>query len=254
MLKQLLENKMLCWALVISIAFHVLLIATRFFSPKAFDLKKQMTSFELVLEENIQKESWSSVTQEVETVVQETARRQGIVATPKVSTTRAVTPAPAATTSDQSASQGTTQSGNATENAQSELKAAPGAKKGQDKIVRTVVTAMTKDIGYSLYYKSLRKRVEHMGQINFPQKNGRRLYGELTVRIPVAQNGSIYEGEGGPGIERSSGNRDLDLAALNIVRRAAPFGPLPKSKRAKDGRVDVWIVITRLKFTREQGY
>ncbi len=118
---------------------------------------------------------------------------------------------------------------------------------------RPVITASTRDVGYAMYYKALRKRVESLGLINFPQKNGTRLYGELTVRIPVYYDGSLFEKEGGPSIERSSGNPALDKAALNIVRRAAPFGPFPKSMRSGNGGADVWIIITRLKFTRDQG-
>lgn len=118
---------------------------------------------------------------------------------------------------------------------------------------RPVITANTRDVGYAMYYKALRKKVENLGLINFPQRNGTRLYGELTVRIPVYRDGSLFEKEGGPSIERSSGNPALDKAALNIIRRAAPFGPFPKSMRSKNAGADVWIIITRLKFTRDQG-
>lgn len=118
---------------------------------------------------------------------------------------------------------------------------------------RPVITANTRDVGYAMYYKALRKKVENLGLINFPQRNGTRLYGELTVRIPVYRDGSLFEKEGGPSIERSSGNPALDKAALNIIRRAAPFGPFPKSMRSKNAEADVWIIITRLRFTRDQG-
>jgi hypothetical protein len=57
-----------------------------------------------------------------------------------------------------------------------------------------------------MYYKAMQKRVEEVGTLNFPQQNGRKLYGELVVYIPVFQDGSIYQKEGGPRIERSSGN------------------------------------------------
>lgn len=116
---------------------------------------------------------------------------------------------------------------------------------------RPVITANTRDVGYAMYYKALRKRVENMGFVNFPQQNGTRLYGELTVRIPVYYDGSLFEKEGGPSIERSSGNPVLDRAALNIIRRAAPFGPFPKNMRSGKSNADVWIIITRLKFARE---
>ncbi len=113
-----------------------------------------------------------------------------------------------------------------------------------------VITAATREPAYAMYYRSLRRRIEQMGMINFPQRNGSRLYGELTVRIPVYQDGSIYTREGGVSIERSSGNPDLDSASMNIVRRAAPFGPFPRNAQST---ADVWVIITRLKFARDLG-
>lgn len=116
---------------------------------------------------------------------------------------------------------------------------------------RTHISPSTRQVGYALYYKALQKRVEEIGTLNFPQQNGRKLYGELVVSIPVYQDGSLYQKEGGPRIERSSGNAALDKAALEIVRRAAPFGSFPQNMRSV-GKDDLWIVITRFTFTREE--
>jgi len=116
---------------------------------------------------------------------------------------------------------------------------------------RTHISPSTRQVGYALYYKAMQKRVEEIGTLNFPQQNGRKLYGELVVSIPVYQDGSLYQNEGGPRIERSSGNAALDKAALDIVRRAAPFGSFPKNMRTV-GKDDLWIVITRFTFTREE--
>ena len=106
------------------------------------------------------------------------------------------------------------------------------------------ITAKTSDAADALYFKSVQKKVENIGVINFPQKNGARLYGQLTVRISVYHDGSLDEKSGGVSIVRSSGNPALDAAALNIVRRAAPFGRF---------RGNIRIIITRLNFTRDQG-
>ncbi|WP_036170105.1 TonB family protein [Massilia sp. 9096] len=116
---------------------------------------------------------------------------------------------------------------------------------------KTFISPSTREVGYALYYKAMQKRIEETGTLNFPQQNGSKLYGELVVYIPVFQDGSLYEKEGGPRIERSSGNAALDKAALQIVRRAAPFGAFPANMRSSD-KDDLWIVITRFKFTREE--
>jgi protein TonB len=115
---------------------------------------------------------------------------------------------------------------------------------------KTFISPSTRGVGYAMYYKAMQKRVEEVGTLSFPQQHGQKLYGELVMYIPVFQDGSIYEKEGGPRIERSSGNRALDQAALGIVRRAAPFGKFPANMRSSD-KDDLWIVITTFTFTRE---
>jgi protein TonB len=116
---------------------------------------------------------------------------------------------------------------------------------------KTFISPSTREAGYAMYYKAMQKRVEEVGTLNFPQQDGKKLYGELVVYIPIFQDGTIYEKEGGPRIERSSGKPALDKAALAIVRRAAPFGKFPANMRSSD-KDDLWIVITRFKFTREE--
>ena len=116
---------------------------------------------------------------------------------------------------------------------------------------KTQITPSTREVGYAMYYSQLQKRIENVGTLNFPQQNGKKLYGELVVYIPVFQDGSIYDNEGGPRVERSSGNPALDAAALRIVRRAAPFGRFPDNMRS--GKDDVWEIITRFKFTRDDA-
>lgn len=117
---------------------------------------------------------------------------------------------------------------------------------------KTQITPSTREVGYAMYYSALQKKIEKLGTLNFPQRDGTKLYGELVVYIPVFHDGAIYEKEGGPRIEKSSGNPALDNAALNIVRRAAPFGRFPANMRSS-GKDDVWEIITRFRFTRDDG-
>ena len=115
---------------------------------------------------------------------------------------------------------------------------------------RTQITPSTRQVGYALYYKAMQKRIEEVGTLNFPQQAGRKLYGDLVVYIPVFQDGTLYLNDGGPRIERSSGNPALDKAALEIIRRSAPFGAFPANMRTR-GKDDLWEVFTRFSFTRE---
>ncbi|MGH8807643.1 MAG: energy transducer TonB, partial [Noviherbaspirillum sp.] len=93
-----------------------------------------------------------------------------------------------------------------------------------------------------------------IGTLNFPQKDAKKIYGELTISISIFQDGNIYTKDRGDGItvERSSGNPALDEAAMRIVRRAAPFGAFAKNMRSAD-KDDVWVMTTRFKFTRDDA-
>ncbi|MDB5918786.1 MAG: energy transducer TonB [Massilia sp.] len=116
---------------------------------------------------------------------------------------------------------------------------------------KTYITPSTVEVGYAMYYKAMQKRVEEIGTLNFPQVEGRKLYGELVVYIPIFQDGTIYLKDGGARIEKTSGNPALDKAALAIVRRAAPFGRFPPNMLSSD-KDDLWVIITRFKFTRDE--
>ena len=115
---------------------------------------------------------------------------------------------------------------------------------------KTFITPSTRGVGYAMYYKSIQKRIEDIGTLNFPQANGRKLYGQLVLSIPVFQDGTIYDKEGGIKVDRSSGNAALDEAAMNIVRRAAPFGKFPPNMLSSE-KDDLWVIVTTFKFTRE---
>lgn len=117
--------------------------------------------------------------------------------------------------------------------------------------VKTQLTPRTRKLAYAMYYTALQQRIEQTGTRHFPEQDGKKLYGELIVYIPIFHDGSIYEKEGGPRIERSSGSVALDQAALTIIRRAAPFGYFPAELR-RDGKAHVWEVVTRFHFTRDQ--
>lgn len=117
---------------------------------------------------------------------------------------------------------------------------------------KTQITASTREVGYAMYYKAMQERIERIGTLNFPQQDGRKLYGQLVLYIPIYQDGSLYRKDGGVRVERSSGNLALDQAAMRIVIRAAPFGRFPQNMRSP-GEDDVWEIITRFNFTREDA-
>lgn len=119
---------------------------------------------------------------------------------------------------------------------------------------KTYISPSTREVGYAMYFDTVRKRIEKIGTLNFPQKNGKKLYGELILSISIYQDGSLYKADGDDGVvvDRTSGNPALDAAAKNIVRRSAPFGTFAKTMRSTN-KNDVWIMTTSFKFTRDDA-
>lgn len=119
---------------------------------------------------------------------------------------------------------------------------------------KTYISPSTREVGYAMYFDSVRQRIEKFGTVNFPQKDGKKIYGDLTMSISIFHDGRIYTKDRGEGIvvERSSGNPALDEAARRIVRRSAPFGAFAKNMRSTD-KDDVWVMTTRFKFTRDDA-
>lgn len=99
------------------------------------------------------------------------------------------------------------------------------------------------------YYLSVKQKIEKTGTSNFPKIHGKSLYGSALVSIPIFQDGTIYENEGGPIVKKSSGIDALDKAILRIVRKAAPFDKFPEAQR-RPGKGELWILSSRFTFER----
>jgi protein TonB len=108
------------------------------------------------------------------------------------------------------------------------------------------ISPATREAVYALYYDGLRRRIEERGTRNFPEANGRKLYGELTMNVTVDAAGRVVEAE----IVRPSASRRLDLQAVAIVHAASPFGPFSPAMRAQADQI---VVTSRFRFTRDEG-
>ncbi len=108
------------------------------------------------------------------------------------------------------------------------------------------ISPATREEVYALYYDALRRRIEDRGTRNFPEHQGRKLYGELTMNVTVDAAGRVVEAE----IVRASGTPRLDLQAVAIVHAAAPFGPFSAAMRAQADQI---VVTSRFRFTRDDG-
>ena len=108
------------------------------------------------------------------------------------------------------------------------------------------ISPATREEVYAMYYDQLRRKIEERGTRNFPENQGRKLYGELTMNVTVDAEGRLIDTE----VVRPSSSKVLDRRAVAIVRAAAPFGPFNAAMRR---RADQIVITSRFKFTRDEG-
>ena len=97
------------------------------------------------------------------------------------------------------------------------------------------------------YIYTWSKKLERIGNINFPQKAlDLSLSGTLILNTTLDRAGRVVEIQ----ISVSSGSTILDDAALKIVKLAAPYEPLPKKMREKYDRLNITRTIV---FHKEKG-
>jgi protein TonB len=88
------------------------------------------------------------------------------------------------------------------------------------------VVPNTRESKLAPYLDAWRRKVERLGTLNFPQiaRNGA---GNPILEVSIRRDGSLGEVI----VKRSSGRKDIDQAALSILRLASPFDPFPAELR-----------------------
>ena len=93
---------------------------------------------------------------------------------------------------------------------------------------RKFISASTREHSYAAYMEAWRRKVERIGNLNFPeQARAQGLSGSLVLEVALLPDGRVASVE----ILRSSGYPVLDEAAKRIVYLAAPYAPFPESIR-----------------------
>jgi len=93
---------------------------------------------------------------------------------------------------------------------------------------RRFVGARAEEYRFARYVEDWRLKIERVGNLNYPEAARQlRLYGNLLLTVSIRADGSVEDVR----VERSSGQRVLDAAAVRIVEMAAPFAPLPPDIR-----------------------
>jgi periplasmic protein TonB len=114
----------------------------------------------------------------------------------------------------------------------------------QERPKRRFVGARAQEYRFAQYVDNWRLKIERIGNLNYPEEaKVRKLYGSLQLTVAIKADGEVESVE----INRSSGHRVLDQAALRIVRLAAPFERFPDAIRID---TDILHITRTWTFTR----
>jgi protein TonB len=114
----------------------------------------------------------------------------------------------------------------------------------QERPKRKFVGARAQEYRFAQYVDNWRLKIERVGNLNYPEEaRTRKIFGKLQMTVAIKSDGEVESVE----INRSSGHKILDQAAMRIVRLAAPFDRFPDNIRAD---TDVLHITRTWTFTR----
>jgi protein TonB len=109
---------------------------------------------------------------------------------------------------------------------------------------RAFVGANVKEYAFARYVEDWVAKVERVGNVNYPEAARRQgLYGSLQLTVSIHSDGRIEQVD----VNRSSGSKILDAAAIRIVELAAPYARFPDDMRQK---ADILSITRTWTFTR----
>lgn len=89
---------------------------------------------------------------------------------------------------------------------------------------RRFVGARAAEYRFARYVEDWRLKVERVGNLNYPEAaRARKLYGSLLLTVGIRADGRLES----VAVDRSSGQKILDLSAKKIVEMASPYAPFP---------------------------
>jgi protein TonB len=116
----------------------------------------------------------------------------------------------------------------------------------QERPKRKFVGARAQEYRFAQYVDSWRQRIERVGNLNYPaEAKAKKIYGSLQLTVAIKADGEVESVE----INRSSGYKVLDQAAIRIVRLASPFERFPDNIRVD---TDILHITRTWTFTRAE--
>jgi periplasmic protein TonB len=112
---------------------------------------------------------------------------------------------------------------------------------------RRFLGARTKEADDALYLEAWRQKVERIGNMNYPiTARAQKIYGTLQLTVSIRADGSVE----GITIDKSSGSKILDDAAINIVKLAAPYAKFSEQMKKT---TDILGITRTWTFTNEDA-
>ncbi len=110
------------------------------------------------------------------------------------------------------------------------------------------ISASTKEYEYAAYMDAWRKKVERVGNLNYPEEAKElNLSGSLQLDVALNKDGTINQIT----IRRSSGEKVLDDAAIRIVELAAPYAKFPKNI---ENQIDILHILRTWQFINNKSF
>ena len=110
-----------------------------------------------------------------------------------------------------------------------------------------VFSVDTQESDLAAYLAAWKTKVEKIGTEFYNREStGLQFIGSPTIKVAIRSNGDLEEII----VSRSSGNKKTDQAALSVLRRAAPYDPIPAHLRAE---YDILRFEYKFEFRRMRG-
>jgi protein TonB len=101
---------------------------------------------------------------------------------------------------------------------------------------RKNIGARVEEYRFARYIEDWRLKIERVGNLNYPEEaRQKKLYGSLQLTVHIKSDGSLD----GVDVDRSSGSKILDEAAVRIVKLASPYAAFPEDIRRDYDILDV---------------
>ena len=104
------------------------------------------------------------------------------------------------------------------------------------------ISSRTRDHEYRSYFEAWRQKVERIGALNYPKEARLGNFGSLRLTVSINQGGGIHAIL----VEKSSGSKALDEAAIRIVKLGEPYASFSDRMRHE---VDILNITRTWKFT-----